>query len=90
MQSRPSQYTNLNMRVQISTLPVHGKLYQAQFNPGGEFTYATIATTLHQYGPMEEIVEGSSTHVMPNEELCNNNWIRFERDERIRPERKRE
>lgn len=46
------------MKVQITTLPARGTLYQAQFKPdAGEPTYATLANTLNQYGPMEEIME---------------------------------
>lgn len=57
---RPSQLTQQNMRVQISTLPTRGTLYQVQFQPDAEPTYVSIAKTLNEYGPMEEILEAGT------------------------------
>ena len=55
--ARPSQLTQRNIQVEITALPSKGRLYQAQFEPGSDATYSSLATTVDQFGPMDHIVE---------------------------------
>ena len=53
----PSQLTQDNMKVEITSLPSKGVIYQAKFDPESYPTYTSIAKTVDQFGEMEKIVK---------------------------------
>lgn len=55
--AKPSQLSQNNMIVVITSVPEHGTLLQAMFQPDKNQVYSSLATEVDQFGPMEAIEE---------------------------------